>query len=179
MNNQIIQHGIRAVPNEGTRFKSTSYHLKGENYTAWAVRMRLVFKANKVWEIVEGIDVRPPPPPALVLANANNPGNVAAVVAANQAMIEFETSVTRAVFLIQESVSDDILHSIEDISNDPAAIWTTLHRKFARTSELQYESAQQAFLTFQHVETESAEQTIMRFEGVVTRARHQCVVVTD
>ena len=70
-----IEHGIKAVPSEGTRFKSTTYALKADNYTAWSCRMKAVFIVNAVWDIVEGSRTRPPPPPVIQLATSTARGN--------------------------------------------------------------------------------------------------------
>ena len=173
-----IQHGIRAVPSEGTRFKATSYALKADNYMAWSCRMKTVFMVNKVWDIVQGTRLCPPPPPVLRLATSSENGNEALVNAALQSIDDFENATCRAACLLQESISDTILYSVTSIIDDPAATWRKLQQKFARRSELEHEAAQKAFLSFQHNETESADETITRFEAVVERALQQNVAMS-
>ena len=61
-----IAHGIRAVSNEGTRFRTTSSLLTKDNYTAWSSKMKALLLVNRVWDLVSGKRIRPNPPPALV-----------------------------------------------------------------------------------------------------------------
>ena len=143
-----IEHGIRAVPPEGTRFKSTTYALKADNYTAWSCRMKAVFIVNNVWDIVDGSRTRPPPPPVLRLAISSAGGNEDLVKEANKQIAEFQGAANRAVCFLAESISDSILLSVTNILADPAATRRKLHQKFARKSELEHEAAQKAFLSF-------------------------------
>ena len=79
-----IEHGIRVVPAEGTRFKSTTYALKNENYTTWSSRMKAIFIVSNVWDIVSGVRTRPPPPPVLRLGTSSLGGNEDLVKEANK-----------------------------------------------------------------------------------------------
>ena len=176
MSNSYNQHGIRAVPSEGTR--STAYALKADNYTTWSCRMKAVFIVNNVWGIVEGTKTLPPPPPVLRLATSTAGGNEILVDETNKQILDFQAGENRAVVLLAESISDSILLSVTSILSDPAATWKKLQQKFARKSELEHEASQKAFLSFQHEETESADETITRFEAIVDRARQQGVSMT-
>lgn len=140
--------------------------------------MKTVFMVNKVWDIVKGTRLCPPPPPVLRLATSSENGNEALVNAALQSIDDFENATCRAACLLQESISDTILYSVTSIIDDPAATWRKLQQKFARRSELEHEAAQKAFLSFQHNETESADETITRFEAVVERALQQNVAMS-
>ena len=173
-----IEHGIRAVPPEGTRFKSTTYALKADNYTAWSCRMKAVSIVNNVWDSVDGSRTRPPPPLVLRLATSSTGGNEDLVKEANKQIAEFQVATNRAVCFLAESISDSILLSVTNILADPAATWRKLQQKFARKSELEHEAAQKAFLSFKHQETESADETITRFEAVVDRALQQNVIMS-
>ena len=49
-----IQHGIKAVSNEGTRFKATGSLLTKDNYMAWSSKMNQLMIAHRVWDLVSG-----------------------------------------------------------------------------------------------------------------------------
>ena len=115
-----IQHGIGAVPSEGTRFKSTTYALKDDNYTAWCCRMKAVFIVNNVWDIVNGTRTRPLPPPVLRLGTSHSTGNEAVVKEANRLIAEFEGGSNRAGCFLAESICDKILLTVSNILPDPA-----------------------------------------------------------
>ena len=61
-----IPHGIRAVSNEGTRFRTTSSLLTKDNYTSWSSKMKALLPVHIVWDLVSGRRTRPNPVPALV-----------------------------------------------------------------------------------------------------------------
>ena len=63
-----IHHGIRAVPTEGTRFRTTSSLLTRDNYTAWSAKMKALLLVNRVWDLVSGKRTRPNLAPAAIIA---------------------------------------------------------------------------------------------------------------
>ena len=63
-----IQHGIRAVPTKGTRFRTTSGLLTKDNYTPWSDKMKALLLVNRVWDLVSGKRTCPNPAPAAIVA---------------------------------------------------------------------------------------------------------------
>ena len=171
-----IEHGIRAVPSEGTRFKSTSSALTKDNYTAWSIRIRAVLIVNEVWDLVNGNRIRPPSPPDLILGAS---GNRQIVDEATKNSADFQKASNRACCFLTDSISDSIIMSVPSVLTDLAATWKKLQQKFARKSEMGYEAAQKAFLQFEHQESETAEETITRFESVMETCLQQGYEMTD
>ena len=58
------------------------------------------------------------------------------------------------------SISDEELHVLHGIDEDPPAIWIRLREKFERRSEAQAEACFMLFLDFAHVESETANEMI-------------------
>ena len=74
-----IQHGIRAVSNEGTRFRTSSSLLTKNNYTAWSGKMKALLLVNRVWDLVSGTRRRPNPAPDPVIVFGGAHANQAAI----------------------------------------------------------------------------------------------------
>ena len=172
------QHGIRAVPSEGTRFRATSNQLTKENYTVWSGRLRGILIVNRVWDLVREVRKCPQKP------SKDEDGELteAEVYDLNFAegtfeedLASYEDDANKAACLLVESISDSELLSVASVMHDPVAIWSKLQQNFARKSEAGKSAAQKSFLNFQHLETESADETISRFEAVVERCQRQGV----
>ena len=172
-----IQHGIRAVPHEGTRFRAPSSLLSKDNYTAWSSKMKASLLVHEVWDIVSGMRIRPTPAPALVFGEGGT--NQDAIDAANRSIDDFQKSYNRAALLIAESISDSEILSVTSVLENPVATWNKLQQKFARRSQMGQEAAHMALLHFQHMETETADDTITRYEAIIEKCTQQGVAVDD
>ena len=73
----------------------------------------------------------------------------------------------RAAAALITSVSDEEVHTVQAVDDDPVLMWTRLKEKFERRSEAEAETAQLKLLDFAHREGESANAMIERFETVV------------
>ena len=62
------------------------------------------------------------------------------------------------------SISDEELHVVHGIDEDPVATWTRLKEKFERRSEQESEATFMRFLDFSHTESETANEMIERYE---------------
>ena len=62
------------------------------------------------------------------------------------------------------SISDEELHVVYGIDEDPPAIWIRLREKFERRSEAEAEASFMLFLDFAHLELETANEMIERYE---------------
>ena len=175
-----IQHGIRAVPSEGTRFRATSNQLSKDNYTQWSGRLQGILLVNRVWDLVSETRLRPMRPPALIFGQEGpTPAAVDEAKIAADNYDAYEQDRNKAACLLVESISDTQLLTVTSVLSDPVAIWKKLQQKFARKSEMGKSAAQKALLNFQHLETETADETICRFEVVVERCEQQGVRIYD
>ena len=179
MSSALTQHGIRAVPSEGTRFSKTTQVLTQDNYFVWAGRVRAILTINKLWDVViDDVDI-PPQVRKLDHGIAQTVEEVEIRKKATDAYDEYTEKVTRAGIIISESISDKILRSFSTIMHDPVQLWEKLEKKFARTSQAGRSSARRDLLSFEHHENETAEETINRFERVVEICEQQGVKMTE
>ena len=62
------------------------------------------------------------------------------------------------------SISEEELHTVNGIDENPPLIWTRLREKIERRAEAEAESAFMLFLDFAHIESETANEMIERYE---------------
>ena len=158
--------GIRA---EGYRPMSV---LRKDNYRAWSSKTKSQLKVMDCWRIVSGTEVEPP---ATVPAGSN----IAVVNAAQLVRTSWLKRADRAAALLITSISDEELHTVQAVDEDPVAIWNRLKEKFERKSEAEAESAQMSLLDFAHREGETANSTIDRFESIVAFCLDQGVTADE
>ena len=146
--------------------------LRGDNYHAWAVKLRAQLKLVDCRTVVNGSD---PQPPA-----TGPPGCAASVTAiAVTARRKWDKRQDKAAALLITSIHDDELHEIMDVQDDPELIWDRLEQKFDRVSEAEADNAHMQFMEFAHIETETALQTIARFNVIVRKCHDQGIVLTE
>ena len=85
----------------------------------------------------------------------------------------------RAAAVLITSISDEELHTVLAVGDDPIRIWTRLRKKFKRRSEAEAETAQMNLLDFAHREGENSNTMIDRFETVVMVCLDQGVAVDE
>ena len=158
--------GIRA---EGTRPVA---YLKKENYRAWSTKMKAQLKVLDCWQLMIGVELQP--------SGRGQPGCSGAetAVALGQKR-SWDKRKERAAATLIISISDEELHTVQPVDEDPVQIWTRLQEKFERKSEAEAETAHMRFLDFAHVEGESANDTIERFETIVKKCEDQDVVLHE
>ena len=98
-----IPHGIRAVPTEGTRFRTTSSLLTKDNYTAWSGKMKALLLVNRVWDLVSGKRTRPNPAPAAIGAFGIDSNQDATMRQTKNWMISTMLTTKQHVFLLNLS----------------------------------------------------------------------------
>ena len=62
------------------------------------------------------------------------------------------------------SISDEELHTVHGIDDNPSLIWTRLEGKFERRFEAEAKTSFMLFLDFTHLESETANEMIERYE---------------
>ena len=114
-------------------------------------------KVMECWELVIGTESQPP-----------NTAPAGADAAAIAAVLAFRKSWDKrrdgACAAIITSISDEELHVVHGIDEDPFATWTRLKEKFERRSEQESEAAFMRFLDFSHTESETANEMFERYE---------------
>ena len=106
------QHGIRAVPSEGTRFRATSNQLNKDNYTQWSRRLKGILVVNKVWDLVSERRSCPARPRAYSRRDNDEnpyPEDIAANKIAADKYDAYEEDYNKAACLLVESISDSQL----------------------------------------------------------------------
>ena len=158
--------GIRA---EGLRPVTL---LKKDNYRAWSTKLKSQLKVMDCWGLVTGVELQP--------AATGPPGCTPAETAvALGVKRSWDKRRDRATAVLIASISDEEMHTIHPVDEDPVQIWIRLREKFQRISEAEAEAAHMRFLDFAHIEGESANETIERFEMIVKNCDDQNVVPTE
>ena len=134
--------------------------LMNSNYRAWSTKLKAQLKVMDCWQLVSGVEVQPPA--------TGPPGcDAAKQFAAVAARRSWDKRKDRAAAVLITSITDDELHTVQAVDDDPVAIWIRLREKFERRSEAEVETAFKKFLDFTHKEEETANETIERFETLL------------
>ena len=132
-------------------------NLKKENYRSWALKLKVQLKVMECWELVTGTELQPPP-------TAPAGADAAALATALALRKSWDKRRDGACAALITSISDEELHLVHGIDEDPVATWTRLKEKFERRSEQEAEASFMRFLDFAHIESETANETIDRYE---------------
>ena len=144
--------------------------LKKDNYKSWAVKLKVQLKVMECWELVTGTELQPP-------ATAPAGADAATLTAALALRKSWDKRHDGACAAIITSISDEELHVVHGIDEDPVATWTRLREKFERRSEQEAEASLMRFLDFTHTESETANEIIDRYETSLQNCLDQGVVV--
>ena len=142
--------------------------LKKDNYKAWSSKMKSSLKVMDCWRMITGAEVIPP---------ATAP--VGSTGAERTASLALRASWDRAAAILITSISDDEIHTVQAVDEDPVQIWERLREKFERRSEAEAETAHMQLMDFTYREGESANATIDRFETAVKTCIDQGVAVDE
>ena len=146
--------------------------LRKDNYKAWSTKLKAQLRVMDCWRLVTATELQPPATGA--------PGCTAAETAAAELLRRnWDRRKDRASAVLITSITDDELHTVQAVDEDPVAIWTRLRENFERRSEAQAETAHMKFLDFTHLESETANETIERFETLVTTCLDQGIVIDE
>ena len=163
-----IQHGIKAIGSENM-IRAPAI-LKKDNHRSWAMKLKAALKVMDCWRLVEGTEVAPP---SAAPAGAT-PAETRVVQAAK---LLWDKRCDRASSVLVTSISDEEIHTVYRVDDDPVQVWARLKEKFERRSEAEAETAQTQLLEFAHREGENANSTIDRFDtAVVTTLKGKSVV---
>ena len=138
--------------------------LKKDNYRSWAVKMKVQLKVMGCWLLVTGVELQPPP-------TASARADAAAVIAALALRKSWDRRRDGASAALITSISDEELHVVHGIDEDPPQIWTRLREKFERRSQAKAEASFMLFLDFAHLELETANEMIERYPSELSRPR--------
>ena len=109
------------------------------------------------WLLVTGAEVQPP---AIALARAD----AATLIAALALRRSWDLRMDAAAAVLITPISDEELHTVHGIDDNPTLIWTRLGEKFERRSQAEAETSFMLFLDFTHLESETAYGMIERYE---------------
>ena len=112
-------------------------------------------------------------PPNTAPAGADAPA-IAVVLALRKSWDKRRDGACAAIIT---SISDEELHVVFGIDEDPVATWTRLKEKFERRSEQESKAAFMRFLDFSHTESETANEMIERYETSLQNYLDQGVVI--
>ena len=144
--------------------------LKKDNYRAWSTKLKVQLKVMDCWLLVTGAELQPP-------ATAPAGADAAAVTAALNLRKSWDRRNDAASAVLITSISDEELHTVHGIDEDPPQIWIRLREKFERRSEAEAETAFMLFLDFAHLESETADELIERYETSLQNCLDQGVAV--
>ena len=131
--------------------------LKKDNYKSWAVKLKVQLKVMECWELVTRTELQPP-------ATAPASADAATLTAALTLRKSWDKRHDGACAAIITSISDEELHVVYGIDEDPVATWTRLREKFERRSEQEAEASLMRFLDFTHTQSETANEMIDMYE---------------
>ena len=119
--------------------------LKKDNYRSWTTKLKVQLKVMDWWLLVTGIELHPP-------ATASTGADAVAVTAALNLRKSWDRRKDASSAVLITSISNEKLHVVHGIDEDPPQIWTRLREKFERRSEAEAETAYMLFLDFTHLE---------------------------
>ena len=117
--------GINGIRATGLRPVAT---LKNDDYRSWAVKLKVQLKVMECWELVTGTKLQPP-------NTAPAGADVAAIAVVLALRKSWDKRRDGACAAIITSISDEELHVVHGIDEDPVSTWTRLKEKFERRSE--------------------------------------------
>ena len=146
--------------------------LKKDNYRSWSTKLKVQMKVMDCWQLVMGVELQPP-------ATGRAGCDAAATVAAVALRRLWDSKKDGASAVLITSISNEELHTVHGIDEDPPLIWTRLREKFERRSEAEAETAFMLFLDFAHIESETANEMIERYETIQQNCLDQGVTVDN
>ena len=123
--------------------------LKKDNYRSWVVKLKVQLKVMECWELVTGTELQPP-------ATAADGADAPTLAAALTLRKSGDKRRDGACAAIITSISDEELHVVHGIDEDPVATRKRLKEKFERRSEQEAEVSFMRFLDFARIESETA-----------------------
>ena len=159
--------GISGIRADGLRPLAI---LKKDNYRAWSTKLKVKLKMMNRWLLVTKLEVQPP-------ATAPAGADAAALTAALTLRRSWDMGRDAASAVLITSISDEELHTVHGIDDNPTLIRTRLEDKFERRSEAEAETSFMPFLDFTHLESETANEMIERYKTTLQNCLDQGVTV--
>ena len=91
--------------------------LRKDNYRAWASKLKAQLKVSDIWRLVSGVEAEPLA--TLPAGSSNTQITAAALILAG-----WLKKRDRASALLITSISDDELHTVLAVEDDPVRIWS-------------------------------------------------------
>ncbi|KAF7832387.1 Retrovirus-related Pol polyprotein from transposon TNT 1-94 [Senna tora] len=135
--------------------------IKGENYEFWTIKMRTLFLSQELWELVEH--------------------GYSASEADEQKLRENKKKDARALFFLQQAVSDDIFSRISAATTSKGA-WQTLKTEFQGSSKVitvKLQSLRRTFEMLQMGNSETVQVFLSRASAVVSQMKAYGEKITD
>ena len=165
---------MEKMSNSGIRADSTVRAVtlsKETNYKTWSVKTKAASFMLDCWDIANGTATMPPN------ASAGSTADQVDTVATVKSV--YTKKFQKAAAININTISDDQVHSVQTMYEDPVAIWNRLREKSERVSEAQAENARMRLLDFAQNEGETANATIDRFDAAIKYCADQGVNVDD
>ncbi|KAF7816710.1 rust resistance kinase Lr10-like [Senna tora] len=134
---------------------------KGENYEFWSIKMRTLFMSQELWELVEH--------------------GYSASEADEQKLRENKKKDARALFFLQQAVSDDIFSRISAATTSKGA-WQTLKTEFQGSSKVitvKLQSLRRTFEMLQMGNSETVQVFLSRASAIVSQMKAYGEKITD
>ena len=159
--------GISGIRATGLRLVAI---IEKDNYRSWSTKLKVQLKVMDCWLLVTGVELQPP---------ATGPAGCDAATATATVNLRrsWERQKDGASAVLITSISDEELHTVHGVDEDPPQIWTRLRETFERRSEAEAEAAFMLFLDFAHVESETTNEMIERYETTLQNCLDQGVTV--
>ena len=134
---------------------SLSFPRLGEsNYASWKLNMKALLMQKKVWSIVSGLDLKP-----------------ASDASHYRDWIKDQQSAAGIIFL---GLEDDQKHQIQDVLDDPKAMWTKLESIHVQKRPSTHFNAYNALLSIAKLPDEPLPSLTSRIEKAMQEVKYLC-----
>src|SRR5438045_1826219 len=166
-----------------TRTGSSTYNidkLTETNYRSWAQQMQWILDERNLWDIVNGMEIRPqrPAAPSNEESTTTAPPDVTALAEYETMLEDFITRSKKARSTIGASISASIMVYIEGLT-DPAKMWQILEEKYnPRTQTTLFQIIRQ-FMNVKMGEGDNMEKHLQNVQTLKRKCEEQGEEISD
>src|SRR2546423_96859 len=166
-----------------TRTGSSTYNidkLTETNYRSWAQQMQWILDERNLWDIVNGMEIRPqrPAAPSNEESTTTAPPDVTALAEYETMLEDFITRSKKARSTIGASISASIMVYIEGLT-DAAKMWQILEEKYnPRTQTTLFQIIRQ-FMTIKMGEGDNMEKHLQNVQTLKRKCEEQGEEISD